>query len=253
MAYSDYDVDQAYNDAAIVGGDDGVLKTHASLASPLTLQGTECREFKVTTPNNGRAYNFFAVKSASEPLLTSIPSTKAIQTEMWFRIPMWLGGAGGGCVSLHAKSSLVAGATQLPPGVALYAGYGNLISNGSSPFGTYALGLALTNTSFATTWYPSLLAISFDTWYQIRLEVTPVLNGTVDRDLIETFWNSGTEASPVWTKLSSQINIAADNRWTPWGNATYTRCGFGVQVSVGASGEDHLVYTDSHIVRLKDV
>jgi len=254
MSFADYDITDSYTGITITGGNDGTEATHADLASPLTLQGAHCREWRSNLSEiNIRRYQYLAIKGSSDPRMVAVPDTKAMRATMWVRLYPSTGTAAESCLSIHLKTSGVCniGFGQYnPPGIGLYAGHSGTFNFGSSYLAP-KIGLSIASAT-ATTWYPSLLAISYNTWYQIRLEVTPIATlGIVDSELVEAFYNSGTEADPTWTSIFSQVNLDSGGRWIVYGNASLTKCAFGVQLKTGSSGELCRAYSDSFQVQMK--
>jgi len=256
MAYSDYDLTYptGYDNLSFTGGSDGTAVLHSALSSPLTLQDTHCREWRHNIIVLGaRRYQFMTVKGGPNPTFVGIADTKIQIADIWFRLRAPVFGAES-CISLNLKTSGSPGTVQWTNGVGLYAGYSLNIANGSTP-GAMKIGLVLTSSSASTKiWYPNLLAISPSVWYQMRLKITPIeTGGVVDRDLVEAFYNSGTEASPVWTSIFSQENLASGSYWTVYGSDTLTRVGMGVILRSGSSGELAQAFTDTFRVELVDI
>ena len=247
MAFADWVLLNYGPTASFVGGTDGQQVANAALGSPLTLQGSDCRQWLNYGPGGtSTAAQIWHVDTALYPEFDAIPDTKAIRVEAWVR---WNGQTGSGANQEVMVRCKTGGATTISQGQ----------RNG------YSFGIRAVNPTYAfLTWRGGNIAggavevntgtqLAINTWLQIRMEVIPTLNGAVvDRDTIRCYINTGTEASPVWTLEYERVQLDTETAvWIPWGHATYGRVGFGIYTITGPVGQSVSVYIDSFDAKLK--
>jgi hypothetical protein len=228
MDFADWDVDVGQtNGVSFEGGNDGTDEQNANLASPLVLQGTDCRKFWATT--NGLYSVRYNLNAGSFPDFSGIPDTKAISVRAWVRKVPQISGRHNAVV-IHAKGSTLDGNGRVN-GYSL--AYGKDAQDGMLELASGAAydGLSLilkgTNDNGAYFRAINITTLPVNTWHQIRLDVIPTKNGvTVDRDTVRVYVNTGTEASPVWSLVYEKVFLLVDAYASPWGNATFTRVGF---------------------------
>jgi hypothetical protein len=214
MAFSDYIVGTMRDTSgnSWVGGDDGTEQLHSSLSNPLTLHGTYCRLFQYDGTNTQDCKKQYTLDGAQHPNLRDIPDTRAVSVRMWVRR---VGVANGCSVGIGVKTSEVV-SNQFPRGYLVTVGEGSNFTatneNALNFRSVDGLGGASYNSG-------DLIVVPEDTWIQIRLDVTPVLNGAiVDRDLVEVYTNTN-EATPSWTLQHSITFIdGVDAGFRPWAN-----------------------------------
>jgi len=224
MAFTDWDTSfYKGGSQGWVGGDDASQQINSALSSPLTLNGNDARKFKSVTGNNGdKIAASYRLDATLYPEFTAIPDTKAVSVRAWVRVEAEASSSDTMLVGIAVKAGGVA--PTLPGGYLLVIGRGAAFALNQATGLTMAF---IDQTPIVREEYNSLYAVAADTWYQIRLDVIPTLNGAiVDRDTIRAYINTGSEATPVWTLLREEIVQNVDAAWIPWGDATRTRVGF---------------------------
>jgi len=246
MSFTDWDLIFGETTGNWVNGDSGQQAVHSTLSSPLTLQGLDARDFLFLGASSARG-TVFCPDSAMYPEFSNVPDTKAIQVTAWVRREQPGGGVAN--VGIGCKcGSWTPGSNSPPPGYFL------ILGGDSGNFGAPdKINLAFTNSSFSTSELYSDIRPggAQSVWYQIRMEVSPVLNGaTVDRDVVRAYVNDGTEATPVWTLMREETVLSTDPAWIPWNHGTNNRVGWFARCTRGGVGSPR-VYIDSFEAKLK--
>ena len=232
MTVTDWEVLNPTN-GGLVGGVTGSTAAN----SPLALQGSAARGFvNVAGPDLSNLTIFF-LDSTLHPVFDAIPDTRAVRVEAWIKCGGYSPGAPAAEeeISVRTKIGLAGGAASLQRS----QGYGFGIYSSSPSHGGLAAdfqfraGDKVGNSVSLFTGTPAYR----DTWYQVRMDVIPTLNGaTVDRDTIRCYINTGTEASPVWTLEYSTVVLDSEStKWIPWGDADAGGVGFGFYVKSGSA------------------
>lgn len=251
MAFSDFDVSIGISANTYVGGNDASQQVNASLASPLTLQGADCRVWTIAeTDQNGRSAHYM-LDDTAHPNFTSIPDTKAVSVRAWVRKTAKLGNTEGG-IGIFAK-----GVDQQPSGLqagyVLFYGDSNALLGFTGNYDTLSLHLKGPSSGGIRQVYANITTLPVNTWHQIRMDVIPVLNGaSVDSDTVRVYTNTGTEASPVWNLEAEYTFLLTEPYAHPWGT-TDVRVGMHVELY----GENFpttppSVYMDTFQALLKD-
>lgn len=225
MAYADLDIFNVNSIGSLVGDPDANAKLHSSLSSPLTGEGSYCREFNLSSGTNAR---FMAtVKTTYDGgSLVEIPDTKAISVRAWVRGSNI--GASNNGVFIGAKmdpvNSFAGSANDAPYGYFLGIGDSNL--SGTGDFLKLALYRRRTgdnsgNTSINIT--PTAGLFVDNEWYKIRMDVVPI--GPVE-DRIDVYTGTGATGSETWTLEHQQTAVNTDPYYIPWAQSGAGRVGF---------------------------
>ena len=215
MAESDWDL---VMDGALtwIGGDDGSQVIHANLANPLTGEGTHGRHFVAALSSQPPTRGMHLLKAATDPNLTGVPDTKSISVRAWVRAHQDSTGSqyrGGPIAQTDGTWN-----AQIPNGYFLQLG--NWDDNLNQLLLTKK-GVGGEVSTLITGALPS------DTWYKLRLDVIPVLNGMiVDRTKLDIYTGVGVTGSEVWTLEHTETFLLTDPGAVPWGGAS--RNGVGI-------------------------
>lgn len=211
MAQSDFDFNATFDTGAIVGGNDGYAVTNASLASPLTGEGTYCREFANSTTGD-----IAMVATLNDPQFQEISDGYSISVRAWIRstgitTASYAVGIGA---KIHGGGPDVD--TNAPNGYCVLIGDTN--QTAAAAFLRFVIDTGSTVTATDTSF-----AVSTDTWYKVRLDVIPV--GTAE-DIVRVYTGTGTTGSETWTLQYSRIILNSDPDYIPWNDTGNGRVGF---------------------------
>lgn len=257
MAFSDWDADDTNGSNPFLGGLDGSQAINSSLPDPkLTLQGDDCRLWNTTSGAGTQPHRaVYCIDEILYPDFFQIPDTKAVSVRMWART--FYNNASrsisGAWIGVKTRNQI-----QVAPGTFLglqtqgywfgISGYGD--AGWSTPrFAFRAIDSAGNDVGL---WSDDFSGYANATWYQLRMDVIPTLNGAVvDRDTIRLYINTN-EAAPSWTLLKEFVIQDSQSGWIPWADANANRISFMPYLQTGISGQGQAVYTDSFQALLKN-
>jgi len=237
----------------IVGGTTGSSGT----TTPLTLQGSESRLFYNDATANSENGVMFWLDSTLHPDFDAIPDTRAVRVEAWVKCGGYSPAAPAAfedhCVKV--KTGLIGGSWHYQ----VRQGYSFGIYSAANVHGGLAADFifrAGNKVGNAVELFTGTLAYR-DTWYQVRMDVIPTLNGTtVDRDTVRCYINTGTEASPIWTLEYSTVVLDSEtSKWIPWGDADAGGVGFVTHIKNGDAAYGSIrayAYIDGFKAYVKD-
>jgi hypothetical protein len=167
----------------------------------------------------------YNLEEIAHPDFFQYPDTAAISVRAWIRSAT---NNNEKCaVGIHVKGGLGGSSSSNNYHSGLCMGMGGR-TGGNANSDNGFLGFAVNGTNGGTLGsplYTDLVNIGVSTWVQVRIDVIPTKNGpTVDRDTVRAYYNSGTEATPVWTLLQ-EVVVGPGGRFVPYGTAS-CRVGF---------------------------
>lgn len=246
MTFADWTVLRCPGDPnGFFGGDDGNHVVNSVLSSPLTLQGQDCRDFTAAGVGGGpggagAARTLYVPDDVAHPSLHDIPDTRQIRVSAYLRCVNTTQPYQSAAAAVGVKCGAWYAATKQAPGY-----WWGVDSTGNAVFHAIdAVGVVHQAASYG--------GYATNLWHGLRMEVVPVVTGgSVDRDEVTCFANTGTEATPIWTQIHQIVITNVMAGWIPWGHVTYNSLGFRVANEVGQSGAPATVYIDSFDAKLK--
>lgn len=201
-----------------VTGISGAIAAHSTLSSPLSGEGTYCRNWQ-----NSSATTFYFSAVPDTANFKTLPSTKAASIRCWLRcssaLPIRFG--------LFAKAHYA---------FVYDRGY-NFFVNSNGYFG---LNFGQANDYDNLKKYPSSLGVGlFDRWIHMRMDVIPVKNSSniVVADRIKCFATTEALGSENWQLIAdtfAEVTVPTGkiSPFIAWGSATNPYYGFGTH-SIG--------------------
>lgn len=276
MAYSDFELlfsgsaaTPALSDMVGTSGS-GLPVLHSTLTNPLSNAGTQCRYNRLNGGGAKEGAAHFCITAASNGgAFVNIPSTKGVEVVFSAR------GTANGVFTNGTSVGVFVKNINLGDGTAFglfgsgaggegFYGYGlrlgNLV-NYSVTQGTIHVGLwARNNNSGAqvnvTSLPGGLGTVAYDTWYTLKLTVTP--SGTL-QDEIKAYVMTGTDpTNPAdFTEIASITISNITSYYVPWTTATQ-RTGFyfsrGSPTNAGSNNlASHSWFIDRMSFKLKNV
>lgn len=251
MAYGDWKLEVDFVDNAQTGsfengtlsrGADGAARQHSSLSNPLTGSGDFCREYHAAT--TGAVRTVYTVSSSvSGGLFTEVPNTKAISIRANLRMSNTFPSTGDS-IGIVAKANppLNSSAGNSPVGYSVHLGRTN---NGSNGDRLYFVAYDGTNTlNVQSSNFDSSFTVSDNTWYHVRMDVTPV--GTL-QDRIEIYTGSAPEGGS-WDLVHTQIILNTDSYFIPWAEAGAGQIGFQAAVATFSSVFSYIDNFEAYVV-----
>lgn len=193
---------------------------HASLSNPLTEEGVYCRYWETTTAATLSDTKGVFARSTDTKLDTKLqakPSAYSIRALI--RIPSsadFSRTAAG--LRIKSDNTRRAGSNTNP----YTGGYKLFVHNGQLYTGLETDGGTETQYTISD---PLGVTIEQDTWYRIRMDITPQrLNGNIVTDNIKYFTGTGVTNREAWT-LVAERDFTGSN-FIAWQSATYKNNGF---------------------------
>lgn len=260
MAQSDFDfyLRGVGGGANPVGGLDGEAQANASLSSPLTNHGVNCRRYKQAASSSGIA-NCWSAR-LNDARFVDIPSTKSIEVSARVRgrasvVPDPTGTWQSIGVSARTPNSGTSGGYHLMLGQVLDWRFGDAADNINGSIGDFKLRLCCRQPTGALSGTFTDVEISGtyteDAWYAIKLEVIPNGSG----DTIKVYTAPADDAEPTWTLLHTEEIDDADDCYNAPGATTrvgYTALSANV-AGYGDTSNPAIGYIDCFEVRVSDV
>lgn len=193
---------------------------HASLSNPLTEEGVYCRYWETKTAATLSDTKGVFARSTDTKLDTKLqakPSAYSIRALI--RIPSsadFSRTAAG--LRIKSDNTRRAGSNTNP----YTGGYKLFVHNGQLYTGLETDGGTETQYTISD---PLGVTIEQDTWYRIRMDITPKrLNGNIVTDNIKYFTGTGVTNREAWT-LVAERDFTGSN-FIAWQSATYKNNGF---------------------------
>lgn len=231
MAYSDWKTrvttgqpgDTWLNDST--GASAGGPRQHSSLTNALTGSGDFCREFRGEDSDDEVRTIFAISSSVSGGLFTEVPDTKAVSVRASIRTSNV--GTPEGMIGISAKMDIDGSDGGTNQWYYPARGYNLVIGShqnylGSGPTNAANLSLYIYDSTSNRSVVQNVKTVSNDTWYHVRMDVTPV--GTL-QDRIEIYTRPS-EDSTNWTLEHTEIVLNSDSYYIPWGESGAGEIGF---------------------------
>lgn len=248
MAYSDWEIEVDgtgfFNNGTLTNGEDGGPRQHSSLSDPLTGSGDFCREYTRDTSNVNAVRAIYTISSSvSGGLFTEVPNTKAISIRANLRMSNTAAGTGDN-IGIVAKANppLNSNSTRSSVGYSLYLGQSDSGFTGDrlnfvAYDGTNTLNVQSAN-------FDSSFTVSDNTWYRVRMDVTPV--GTL-QDRIEIYTGSAPEGGS-WELVHTEIILNTDSYFIPWAEAGAGKVGYAASIRGFSSVFNYIDNFEAYVV-----
>ena len=234
MAQSDWTI-LSDNSGSLIGGADGTAIQHVSMSNPLTSSGEFCRIFHRSEESGNASRSIFKPTNLTSSV-SGFSYSKAHSMRCWARVKQTYS-ANDVAFFMEFKAKSDFDKDTLPPyatpGIPLRpdayynygTGYGLMLKPGSltfraSPYSGYGSGSADDKAYSA----PDFLSLTADRWHRLRMDVIPIVSGSIDIVNIYT----GSE-NDTWTQvLSVNIPTTKVGAYIPWNDGTYGHFGFAI-------------------------
>ena len=248
MAYGDWklEVDGTgrFNNGTLTNGEDGGPRQHSSLSDPLTGSGDFCREYTRDTSNNNALRAIYTISSSiSGGLFTEVPNTKAISIRANLRMSNTAAGNGDN-IGIIAKANppLNSVTTNVPVGYSLHIGQSSNSTVGDRIHFVAYDGSTTLNVQSAN--FDSSVTVSDNTWYRVRMDVTPV--GTL-QDRVEIYTGSAPEGGS-WDLVHTEIILNTDSYFIPWAEAGAGQVGYFASIRSFSTAFNHIDNFEAYVV-----